>query len=86
MELEIGSEFCSKNLKNILRYKENGADHATEDDIDALANRFYENDSVDLVIPVSITKVCTEESEEKINILCPNLDMLRRGVKIFLSA
>ena len=33
---------------------------------------------------MSITKVCTEESEEKINVLCPNLDMLsiwanRRG-------
>ena len=58
-------------------YKENGADHASEDDIDALATRLYENDSVDLIIPVSITKVCTEESEEKINVLCPNLDMLR---------
>ena len=64
------------------RYKDNGADHATEDDIDALASRLYENDAVDLVIPVSITKVCTEESEEKINILCPNLDMLRLVFKI----
>ena len=69
--------YLNKFNLNFSSYKENGADHATENDIDALATRMYENDSVDLIIPVSITKVCTEESEDKINVLCPNLDMLR---------
>ena len=67
--------YLNKLNLNFSSYKENGADHATEDDIDALATRMYENDSVDLIILASITKVCTEESEEKINVLCPNLDL-----------